>query len=124
MRIDLCLDPFGSPHPRLGPNGLHPIGEARDEGKFRQHLTVAERIAMKLGPTPNASRATLTLDPQERRFVWLPLTIFLLLLIGAGLLIYTFVFNPNEDNAVSATNEASSPVAIADNSRKRNQRRP
>ena len=93
---------------------LPALGENRDDGKFRQHLTVAERIAMKLGPTPEPIRATLTLDPQERRFVWLPLTIFLLLLIGAGLLIYAFVFNPDGADVSSAADEASSPVAIAD----------
>ena len=87
------------------------------EGKFRQNLTVAERIAMKLGPEPAVTgRNTLTLDPQEKRFVWLPLTIFLLLLIGAGLLAYAFVFNPADQTAnQTLTAPAASPVAIAAN---------
>ena len=33
MRIDQNLDPRGPAHPGLGPDGLHPVGEARDEAK-------------------------------------------------------------------------------------------
>lgn len=41
MRIDLCLDPFGPTHPRLGPIGLHPIGEARDEAEVLLNMLLA-----------------------------------------------------------------------------------
>lgn len=42
MRIDLCLDPFGPTHPRLGPNGLHPIDEARDEAEVLLNMLLAD----------------------------------------------------------------------------------
>ena len=42
MRIDLCLDPFGPTHPGLGPDGLHPIGEARDEAKVFLDMLLAD----------------------------------------------------------------------------------
>ena len=34
MRIDLRLDPLGPAHPGFGPDGLHPIGKARDEAEI------------------------------------------------------------------------------------------
>ena len=117
---ELTLAITGSRHEPTAPNEritLPPLpatGEERS-GKFRQHLTVAERIAMKLGPEPVPSRNTLTLDPQQKRFVWLPLTIFLLLLIGAGLLAYTFIFAQTQGAVDETATAPVSPVAIAGN---------
>ena len=41
MRIDQGLNPRGPTHPRLGPDGLHPVGEARDEADVFLHMLLA-----------------------------------------------------------------------------------
>ena len=41
MRIDLRLDPLGPAHPRLWPDGLYPVGEARDEAEVFLHMLFA-----------------------------------------------------------------------------------
>lgn len=41
MRIDQCLDPRGPTHPGLWPDGLHPVGEARDEAEVLLDMLLA-----------------------------------------------------------------------------------
>jgi len=38
MRIDQRLDPLGPAHPGRGPDGLHPVGETRDEAEVFLHM--------------------------------------------------------------------------------------
>ena len=42
MRIDQRLDPLGPTHPGLGPDGLHPVGKARDEAEVFLHMLLTD----------------------------------------------------------------------------------
>lgn len=42
MRIDQRLDPLGPAHPGLGPDGLHPVGETRDETEIFLHMLLTD----------------------------------------------------------------------------------
>ena len=42
MRIDQGLDPLGPSHPGLGPDGLHPISEARNEAEVFLQMLLAD----------------------------------------------------------------------------------
>src|SRR3546814_4757585 len=41
--IDASVDRLCAPHPRLGPDAPHPIGEARDEAEILAHMLFADQ---------------------------------------------------------------------------------